>query len=214
MLRLLPALCLTLPGFANAQPITTAEQETLSRIIQSQCVDIHETVGCETVVLLKSATQPDSADLIILPSLLNTESQIPLAVARSVAFNGGLFGMEPQVVPDEQEGFILTSEQIGVGRRPWTQSLTVVWHDDAFVVSEYSFSSYDRIRNHSYMCSINLLDGAFTSEVNLFDMETEEDTTTRISGETSPFRITLESWAVDWREPDVCRAEAEVYYNQ
>ena len=200
-----------IPGLGSAQSLTQAEAETLPRLIHSICIDVHDSIGCETIILLKSETQPDTADLLILSD--HRDGGAALTVARSMVFNGAMWGMAPWIEDRQGEGFLIQSEQIGAGRHPWMQTLTVVWRDGRFVVAGYTFSSYDRIQNDSYSCDINLRTGDFISEVALFDMETEEEDATRREGKGPVIDIALTDWATQWREPEVCRPEAEIYYN-
>jgi hypothetical protein len=198
-----------------AQSLTQTEAAFLPRLIFSTCINVHDNVGCETLVLLKSETQSDTADLLILSDFRDRDGPaLPLAVARNVVFNGAMWGMAPMIEPRDGGGFVLTSEQIGAGRHPWHQSLDIIWRGERFVVSEYAFSSYDRIQNHSYSCNIDLLSGQATSEVTLFDMQTEQDDITRVEAQIEPIHIDIADWATAWREPEVCRPQAEVYYNQ
>jgi len=201
-----------LPGLTSAQSLTPAEAELLPRLIDSICIDVHDSIGCETIVLLQSQDHPDTADLLILSD--HRDGGTVLAVSRAIVFNGALWGMSPWVEERQGEGFVVQSEQIGMGRHPWMQSLTVVWRSGRFVVSGYTFSSYDRIQNDSYSCDINLRTGDYVSEVALFDTETEEEDITRREGTGPVMDIALTDWATQWNEPEVCRPEAEIYYSQ
>ena len=207
----LTVLLLSSASPAPAQEIGPDEASVLPRLIDSLCIDIHDNIGCEALVLLASVDQPDAADLLILTD--HRDGGAPLLVARNVVFNGAMWGMAPYVERRDGEGFFLHSEQTGVGRHPWTQTLTVVWREGRFVVSGYTFTSYDRIENDSYSCDINLRTGAYVSEVAIVDHETETEDVTREAGTGPVIDIALEDWARDWREPEVCHAAAQLYYS-
>ena len=92
----MPLLALALVQPALAQGLSGAEATLLTRVIETACFDLIEAYnGCEQVSLLTSETSPDAADLIILTDRRTDPSGAPLLVARSIVFNGPMWGMSP-----------------------------------------------------------------------------------------------------------------------
>lgn len=203
------ALLCFLATIGQAQDITPIEARMLGRILDTDCIYISGTTECERLVLLRSETHTDTADLIILSS----ERETPPIVIRDVVYSGHLADSFPFIEYRETGGFVLRSEQTGHGPHPWMQSLMVVPINGTLVVAEYEFYSFDRIQNDIYSCDINLLSGEFSSEAVLFDPGSDFETI-HWRGDTGPaLNIALADWPTSQSELTHCVLEADLYYN-
>ncbi|MCC0074979.1 MAG: hypothetical protein H6898_00140 [Rhodobacter sp.] len=82
----------------------------------------------------------------------------PVLTLPAVVFAGPMAGQAPSFAPRSDSSFVLQTEQIGIGRTPWSAGLTIAWRDGGFVVAGYDYSFYDRLDlSHYGGCSVNLL---------------------------------------------------------
>lgn len=200
-------LCLTGAG-ASAEMLTDTEASILPRLIDSACLDLIEDLnGCEQVVVVASETEPDRADLIILSDWRTDPASAPLMVARSIAFNGAMWGMAPELMQAENGSLRLASQQTGIGRFPWHQTLTIAYRDDAFVLAGFSYSTYDRGAGHSMSCDVNLLTGDYVVEAERYEPETERhNTVLDETGQIAPMWIDAASLGTNTPFPAPCDA--------
>lgn len=206
-MRFLPLAALALfPLPAAAQ--TLAELEVLPRLIASACWDLVEARnGCETVVLLASETESDTADLLILSDRRANAPQEILTVAHNVVFNGPMFGQAPSLARAENGSLRVIEEQTGIGRFPWTNALTIAYRDGAFLVAGQTYSTYDRILGGSYSCDTNLLTGDWVASAERPDPDGTQDVpifdvTER--GQIAGARIALSQWHQGHSRPQPC----------
>ncbi len=210
--------CLTALTLAAAPPAaaqTPAETAVLPRIIDTLCLDLVEALnGCETAVLLASETAPDTADLVILSDRRAAEPQTVLALVRGMAFDGPLFGQAPRLEAGPGNALRLVAEQIGIGRSPWSQALTIVHRGDGFLVAGLTYETYDRVVGGSLVCDVNLLTGDWATTAERVNMETgtvtfERAQTGRIAGARPP----VTDWRADDPLPQPCEAALAEWYD-
>jgi hypothetical protein len=199
----------------TAQTLTLTEAETLPRLIDSLCVDIHPANGCEQVILLEAADDESSADLVILADRrLRDNGGAPLLVLRNAVFNGSMWGMSPSLEQGEGRSVFLHSEQSGIGRHPWFQSLRIGWLEDEFRVLGFGYSSYDRMTSGSYSCSIDFETGDWTADATLVEVERETEDSEASSGtlEGGPPRLTDHGAFAPLPEP--CQAAQNLFFSR
>jgi len=196
---------------AAAQTLTASEADILPRLIDSLCVDIHPSNGCEQVVLLESG-EPDTADLVILTDRRTDPAGDPVLVARSFTFNGTMWGMSPSLQDVGNRQVNVQSEQTGIGRHPWFQDLRIGWQDDGFVLLAYSYSSYDRFTASGFSCEVDYVAGQFRTEIAINDPETEVETIEADSGATDPEPIPLTDWHAFAPMPEICTQAWNHYF--
>ncbi len=206
-------------AFLALAPLTAAAQSdpeaaVLPRLIDTGCFELVDALnGCEQVTLLVSQTAPDSADLFIYPDRRTDASQGPLLVLRSAVFNGALWGMAPVLEPISG-GFRLRSEQSGIGRFPWFESIDVAHDGQSFVVTAYSFSAYDRALPRNVSCDVDFRTGDYLAELWVEDPEDEaaEPVITSERGSGTPGPRPLSSWTIDAPRPEICMRISEGLY--
>jgi hypothetical protein len=213
MIRATGALfALTLP--AAAQTLSGPESDTLPRLIASACFDlIEDRNGCETVILLASETEPDTADLLVLTDRRIDPAGAPLLVARGIVFNGPLWGMSPWLEQAENGSLLVQSEQTGIGRFPWTQTLTLAWRDGEFVVAGYTRSTYDRITASSAGCDVNLLTGDYVIEALGGGVDNQpESVLVDRTGRGAPMVLPATAWTIETPSPTACEEAFTLLY--
>ena len=166
MRLLLAALPLLAASPLDAQDLTLPESDFLPRIIDSLCVDLVDTsTGCEQVVLLSNPDAPDTADLIILTDRRTDPGGRPLLIRRSAFFNGAMWGMSPSLEAADNGALYISSEQIGIGRSPWMQTVTLNWDRSRFVMTAFNYATYDRALGGSYDCTVDFVAGTALAEI-------------------------------------------------
>ncbi|MDJ0447593.1 hypothetical protein [Methylocystis sp. JR02] len=84
----------------------------------------------------------------------------PALVKKSVAWSGGMWGTRPSLETTARGSLLIKSENTGVGRDRWTQTLTVVYRNKDFVVAGLTRESYDTLDpNAAHSCDLNFLSG-------------------------------------------------------
>lgn len=209
-LALIPAL---LAAPLSAQTLTPGEADTLPRLIDSLCVNIHPLNGCEQVILLTGAEDESSADLVILSDRrLSDDPAAPLLVLRDAAFNGSMWGMSPTLEDGEGRTVLLHSEQSGIGRHPWFQTLRIGWQDDAFRVQGFGYSSYDRMTSSSYSCSLDYDTGEWVAEAVWVDPESEEEQAVAQAGTIATPAPLLTDQNAFASLPEPCRRVQDLFF--
>lgn len=196
----------------NGQDLNLFEANVLPRLIQSMCVDIHPSNGCEQVILLSS--DEDSADIVILSDRrLQDASSAPLLILRNAVFNGALWGMSPSLEEGDVGTVLLRSEQISVGRHAWSQTLRIGWQEDAFRVLGFKDVSFDKVTLSSFTCSIDYHRGEWMAETTWVDPQSEEDKSAAESGTLdSPAPLLSDHSAVIDR-PGPCQAARRLFFD-
>lgn len=112
----------------------------------------------DLVVLLD--TGEGAADLLLYER--SGDRLNPLLHVANVAFAGPMGGQTPWLEARTETSFVIRSEQIGIGRSPWEQAVTVAYRDGAYVVAGYTHSFYDRMDpERGGRCDVNLLSGGW-----------------------------------------------------
>ncbi|MGI3184836.1 hypothetical protein [Nioella aestuarii] len=198
-----------------AQDLTNGEAEILPRLIDSLCVDIHPLNGCEQVIVLTGAEDDGSADLMILSDRrLSDDPGAPLLVLRNAAFNGSMWGMSPSLEEGEGRTVLVHSEQSGIGRHPWFQTLRIGWQDDAFRVLGVGYSSYDRMTSGNYSCSVDFETGHWTADTTWVDVESETEESEASSGTLEGGPPELTEYSAFTPLPSPCQAAQNLFFSR
>lgn len=211
MMRAALLVWLALPATAQTQ----SEADILPRLIDTGCFRLVDDLnGCEQVTLLESQTEPDAADLLIFPDRRTDEAEGPLLVLRGMVFNGAMWGMAP-ALEETADGFRLTSEQTGIGRYPWFETIDVGHDGTGFIVTRYSYSAYDRAWPRYVSCEADFLAGTYRAEWERGDPENEEaDPEIHQSGgviDAGP--VPLRDWRMHSLRPAPCRTAADAAFS-
>lgn len=212
LLALFPAL---LAAPLSAQTLTGAEADVLPRLIDSLCVELHPANGCEQVILLTGTNDSSSADLVILTDRRNPDHEgAPLLVLRDAVYNGSMWGMSPSLETGEGHSVLLHSEQSGIGRHPWFQTLHIGWREDGFRLIGFGYSSYDRMTSGNYSCSIDFETGDWTAATTWVDVESETEETEASSGTLEGGPPALTGHGAFAPLPAPCRAAQDLFFDR
>ena len=207
MHRTFLALSFALASPLAAQDLTTSEADLLPRVIDSLCIDLVEANnGCEQVTLIANSQEPDTADLIILTDRRTDPGGEPLAVIRQIAFNGAMWGMSPSLEAGEDGTLLLNSEQTGIGRHPWLQTLEITYldADTGCAVTGYHYTTYDRMSAAGFTCDFDMDSGQVRMETSIMNPETEQTETTEEEYDLAPARMPLHLWQAFQESPGPC----------
>lgn len=209
MRLLLAALPLLAASQLDAQDLTLPEADFLPRIIDSLCVDLVDTsTGCEQVVLLSNPDAPDTADLIILTDRRTDPGGAPLLVRRSAFFNGAMWGMSPALEAADNGRLNIRSEQTGIGRSPWMQTVTLGWDGARFVMTAFNYATYDRVLGGSFDCAVDYVAGTATAEILDSDSNRLEDFSETVPA-TSPAISEIRAFEA---LPEFCETAIQRYF--
>jgi hypothetical protein len=154
----LMGLALSLPQSAFSQipaaPQTLAPQKVISVVT----ADWNDDGGVDRAVLYEGA---EDADLLIYLSDPATGDGPRLNTFRpGAAWSGHMWGTLPSLKLGAKGSLQLMSENTGVGRDKWQQTLTLVYRNKTFVVGGVTYSAYDSLDpKNAHSCDVNLLTG-------------------------------------------------------
>jgi len=101
-----------------------------------------------------------TADLILYHG--DERRLAPVLTIPGAVFAGPMHGQTPGLQPRSDSSFVVSSEQIGIGRSPWTQEVTIAWRSGAWVVAGFTTAFYDRLDpERQGRCDVNLLSGGW-----------------------------------------------------
>lgn len=79
---------------------------------------------------------------------------------RNLVWYGAMWGTFPKLSINKSGSLIVHSMNDSIGRNRWSQKLTISYRKKRFIVSGYSYTSYDTLRRNSRSeCDANLLTG-------------------------------------------------------
>jgi hypothetical protein len=141
---------------------TTAQAEPdYSRVLDAATFSF-ENGETDRAVLV--ANGDSSSDLYIYLDLQpggdETKAPKPALLKQGVAFNGGMWGQRPSLETNAKGSLLIKSENTGIGRDRWTQTLTVVYRDRQFIVAGLTRDAYDTLDpKGTHSCDLNFLSG-------------------------------------------------------
>jgi hypothetical protein len=82
----------------------------------------------------------------------------PMLVKKNIAWSGTMFGTRPSLETNAKGSLLIKSENTGVGRDRWTETIAVVYRNKELVVAGLTRESYDAVEpNGSHSCDLNFL---------------------------------------------------------
>ena len=149
-------LALTAPALAEPRLQDVLSAVTLSfgndgatdRAVLSQNDD-----GGADLSIFRNVPAPGDAKTPAAPALFKT----------GVVFAGQAWGTLPSLSVNARGSLVVTSQNDAVGRDRWTQTLTIVLRDGAFVIAGLTYAGHDTLDpNAGHSCDLNLLSGKGT----------------------------------------------------
>jgi hypothetical protein len=84
-------------------------------------------------------------------------------IKKAFVYNGSMAGTHPSLAVGRKGSLQVNSENIGVGRNHWEQTLTIVYRNHEFVIGGITYSSRDTLDpDAGGNCDLNLLTGKGT----------------------------------------------------
>ena len=129
-----------------------------------------------------------------------------LVVARNLVWAGLMGGQVPSLEVSAQGSLLVKSEQTGIGRSPWEQTLTLAERDGELRVAGYTFGQWDRLTAGTAVCDWNLLTGNWTMSFEV-PSETGPGRKSDTSGQRAA-QIVVSDWRADAdMMPDFCQVD-------
>lgn len=132
---------------------------------------------------------PDNDDEEIGIYLYLTESDRPLLKLIASAPDkiwgntrlDGLYGQDPEITALANGSVAVMSQNSGIGRNRWEQTLTLAYREGRFLVAGYNYSSYDTLDpDADDSCDYNVVTGKFKKG--------------ETAGSTAPKTVPIEDW--------------------
>lgn len=184
-------VALTAPAFAETDPFN-------GRMIAALSGTWRIPDGRDAVFLMQA--DDGMADLVLMRHDAVRGLQ-PSLYLPALVFAGPMAGQSPSLSPVSDSSFAIKTEQIGVGRTPWYQTLTVAYRDGAYMLAGFTYSFYDRLDlSHTGSCDVNLLTGHYMAELG----PGEETTRIERTGTDGPRAFPLAE-LTDSYFPDPCK---------
>lgn len=147
----------------------TAEELAPERIIGAAIGDWNRDGNADLALLV--APKSDEEDIGIYlylrdkdHLLLSLAASAPNKVVGNASLDS-LYGQDPTISALPTGSIAVHSENSGVGRDRWEQTLTIAYRNGAFVVAGFTYSQYDTLDpDHNGACDYNVLSGRVSSD--------------------------------------------------
>lgn len=162
------ALALVATAAARAEP-------DYSRILDAETFSAEGNGDTDRAILVENGDS--GADLYIYralePSFDPAKPPKPALLKKNAAWSGGIWGSRPSLESNAKGSLLIKSENTGIGRDKWTQTLTVVHRNGAFIVAGLTRSAYDSLEpNSAHSCDLNFLSGKGKKDGKAVDVKT------------------------------------------
>lgn len=152
MVAAMPAIA-AIPA-PSGPPATVAPQKIIAAVTGSFAND-----GTMNRAVLIADPDNDSADLVIYAAD-DSQAFKPAGFAHDIAYVGAMFGTMPELRITKSGALSVYSENTGVGRDKWEQTLTLAYRNGQYVVAGFTLNAWDGLDpNGGVSCDINYLSG-------------------------------------------------------
>ncbi len=133
-----------------------------SRILDVETFSAQSNGDTDRAVLIDNGDS--AADLYVYlalePSSDPARPTKPALVKKAAAWSGGVWGSRPSLESTAKGSLLIKSENTGIGRDKWTQTLTIVYRNKEFIVAGLTRDAYDSLEpNSAHSCDLNFLSG-------------------------------------------------------
>jgi hypothetical protein len=146
-----------------------AEQIDPAKVIGGATGDWNHDGEADLALLVAAPAQGDDIGIYIYlrdkdHALLTLAAQAPGKVWGNGSLDG-MFGQDPSIEALPSGSIAVHSQNSGIGRDRWEQTLTLAYRNEQFVVAGYTFSHYDTLdTNDNGACDYNVLTGKVTRD--------------------------------------------------
>ncbi len=147
---------------AGALP-TLAETASYDKVISSVTLSFSDDGSADRAVLV--ANSDAGADLYIYRGVDNDGDKPlqPALVKKDIAWNGAVWGQRPSLDANSKGSLVVKSENDAIGRDRWSQTMTIVYRNNEFLVAGLSYEVRDTLDPKAGgNCDINFLTGKGT----------------------------------------------------
>ncbi|WP_051335787.1 hypothetical protein [Methylocapsa acidiphila] len=141
-----------------------AEAPNFANVLSAVTLDFAGGGQQDRAVLVQNAD--DGADLYIYLVKDEADSERSWTLAelkKNLVFSGAMWGQLPSLDVNGKGSLLIKSENEGVGRDRWSQTLTVVYRNNAFLIGGIAYTARDTIDlKAGGACDLNLLSGKGT----------------------------------------------------
>lgn len=84
----------------------------------------------------------------------------PMLVKKDAAWSGAMWGTRPSLEANAKGSLLIKSENTGIGRDRWSQTVTLVYRNKELTVAGFTRETYDTLDpNAAHSCDLNFLTG-------------------------------------------------------
>lgn len=132
-----------------------------SRVVSSVTLSF-EAGDADRAVLVENGDM--GADLFVYRNLDGARGAAtpakPALIKKNIAWSGGIWGALPSLETSAKGSLLIKSENTGVGRDRWDETITVVYRNKELVVAGLTRNAYDAVEpNGAHSCDLNFLTG-------------------------------------------------------
>lgn len=142
-----------------------AETPSYDRVLSAVTLNMQGDGGLDRAVLADN--RDTGADLYIylgLDSAMRDDKPAPAPkpalVKKDAAWSGAMWGTRPSLAENGKGSLLIKSENTGIGRGRWSQTVTVIYRDKNFIVAGITREEFDTLDPKAGgSCDLNLLTG-------------------------------------------------------
>lgn len=146
--------------FASCAASTaSAEAPDYSRVLSSVTLSF-ESGATDRAVLVQNDDAGADLYIYLALDLSRAAPPMPALVKQNAAWSGAMWGTRASLDVNDKGSLLIKSENEGIGRSRWSQTLTVVYRDKNFVVAGLTRQARDTLDlKAGGECDINFLAG-------------------------------------------------------
>lgn len=149
-------LLMAVMAYASA---AEAQAPGLERVLSAATLSFSQDGGADRAVLADNLD--GGADLYLFLKTDGAKGPIkPALVKKNAAWSGAMRGTRPSLAVSDKGSLLVKSENAGVGRSRWSQTLTIAYRNGEFVVAGVTREARDTLDlKAGGSCDLNLLTG-------------------------------------------------------
>lgn len=150
-------LCLVFLVFALP---AYAQPPSFERVLSAVTLSFASNGETDRAVLVEN--DDAGADLYIYRALDAARGDAPVKPAllkKNAAWSGAMWGSRPSLDVNDKGSLLIKSANEAIGRSRWSQTLTIVYRNNEFLVAGLTRDARDTIDLASHDCDVNFLTG-------------------------------------------------------
>ena len=181
-------------GLALATQPAFASEFPMERVIGGASGDWNKDGKTDLALLVAPGSEDEDIGLVLYLEDADRPLLRPVIQVKNFVWGNasldGFYGQDPTIAATESGSIRVRSENSGIGRGRWEQTLTIAYRDGEFLVAGMTYSHYDTLDpDANGSCDYNVLTGAFVKDGK--------------SGKTTPQRIAVSDWTASGAD-EIC----------